>query len=517
MATVLHEATVAAGQTVEELELNVIAPAADNPRRELGDLAKLVSSMGELGLLQPLVVTPRTGKFMVVCGHRRYAAAKKAKLKTVPAIVRELDEPQRIKAMLVENCQRTDLAPLEEAHAYQLLVELGLSQRRIAGDVGKTQSHISKRLALLELPEKVQAKVDSGGISLADALELAKLKEHPKRLEHAVARASASYAPPLSHFVRVELEAVKLEQKVAAARARAEKKGWRIVESARDGVYWFTPPKGVYKIGQHWDELPLVEKTHEKEPCHAVGIEHKTGELVPLCTDRSRHPKLETHDEVDRRLSNHHASVEKQKRLEQRKQLDEARKLRHDYIQRLLKKKTPLPRLTMLELVTSSLIDGLDGYDYGQRACQWLGVLPPVDLSETTVACAGDLHVVVHEDEDKAGATIITAACGFRGIGQAIRRPGERDTEPDPADLCSSCWDDVAAADYGDYAETLRNMLVGANEQTLARIAVAAALAWHESGDWRGDPDPGYLRFLEATGHTLTQAERQHMAEEGAR
>lgn len=268
--------------TVTELKLSEISPAPDNPRRDLGDLAELAASMGELGLLQPLVVTPRNGNYMVVCGHRRLAAAKKAKLATVPVVVRELDEPQRIKAMLVENCQRTDLATIEEARAYAQLVALGLSQRAIATAVGKGQSHVSKRLQLLELPESVIAAVDSGGITIGDALELVSLKDHPKHLKRVIDRPAWQTIAYAVEQAKREIERTK---RVDAAVAKLRAKG---ITPVKLGAYGEAKPP-MQKIGPGWGQLDVDAKAHEKLECHAVGVDPRSGDLVPVCTKPENH------------------------------------------------------------------------------------------------------------------------------------------------------------------------------------------------------------------------------------
>jgi ParB/RepB/Spo0J family partition protein len=297
MAVAALEPTLETGQSIEELPLSAIVPAPDNPRKQLGDVDELAASMVELGMLQPLVVTPRKGKFMVVCGHRRHAAAKVAKLGTAPVIVRELDEPQRIKAMLIENCQRTDLTALEEARAYQQLVELGLGQRQIAGDVGKSQGHISKRLALLELPAIVQAELDSGGITLEDARHFAALNDMPKRAAAALKEGKRWGSRPgdFERVVRNELAEHELAETIGRNRQQLQQDGVKILEYVKDQWSGRRLPSGVaelvgingYAYGN--DQLALNPKTHAKEPCHAAAIRPRDGEIIYLCTKPANH------------------------------------------------------------------------------------------------------------------------------------------------------------------------------------------------------------------------------------
>lgn len=170
-------------ERVQQLAIAHVQASPKNPRGEPGDVAELAESIKAVGILEPLIVSPTnniisTGvgsgeRWVVVAGHRRLAAAKAAGLKTVPALVRQLGEREQLVAMLVENLQRVDLSPLAEARGYQQLAELEYSQREIARQVGKSQSHVAKRLALLKLSPKSAADFESGGISGEDAVTLA--------------------------------------------------------------------------------------------------------------------------------------------------------------------------------------------------------------------------------------------------------------------------------------------------------------------------------------------------------
>lgn len=158
--------------------LDRIRPAGDNPRGGLGDVTQLAASVARHGILEPLVVTNGAGGTVtLVAGHRRHAAAQAAGLDEAPCVVRgDLDDAGRLELMLVENLDRADLTPLEEAAAYRRLhVDLGWSQQRIAERLSRSQGHVSKRLALLDLPDKARDAVAAGDLTLDDARELGKL------------------------------------------------------------------------------------------------------------------------------------------------------------------------------------------------------------------------------------------------------------------------------------------------------------------------------------------------------
>lgn len=157
-----------------ELAINLIDQAEDNIRHELGDLGRLAESIREQGLLQPLLVTPHEGRYLLVAGSRRLAAATQAGLGTVPTLIREMDQRDRLAAMLAENLQRGDLSPIEEAEGYARLLATPprTSQRKLARLVGTSQPVISKRIALLGLPALTRQAIHDGRLSVRYAEEL---------------------------------------------------------------------------------------------------------------------------------------------------------------------------------------------------------------------------------------------------------------------------------------------------------------------------------------------------------
>lgn len=156
---------------VVDIELRALTPAPDNPRQNRGDISELVASIRSVGILQPLLVSSEPGPgYRIVCGERRWAAAVELGLTAVPCLVRTFTELERQEAMLIENLQRHNLSPLEEANAFQRLIGLGYSQRRIAERVGKSQGYVSRRLLLLSLPAATQERVDRHEVPLDEAL-----------------------------------------------------------------------------------------------------------------------------------------------------------------------------------------------------------------------------------------------------------------------------------------------------------------------------------------------------------
>lgn len=140
----------------------------DQPRTHFDDdtLEELAASMREVGVLQPIVVTETGDGFALIAGERRWRAAKRAGMTSIPAVVREATGSSTLVEALVENVQRQDLSPLEEANAYRHLLEnYGMTQEAVADRVGKSRPTISNTLRLLQLPAAIQALVDNGQLS----------------------------------------------------------------------------------------------------------------------------------------------------------------------------------------------------------------------------------------------------------------------------------------------------------------------------------------------------------------
>lgn len=164
------------------LTLDQLEPASDNLRTTIEDLDDLKASIKAQGLIQAITVTQNgSGKYKVIAGHRRVAAlselaAEGVVLPRIPALFREADDGQRTEMMLVENLQRQDLNPIEEALGFQRLVDtFGLTQKQAAEKVGCDQAHISRRISLLDLPAKVQDRVAKGKMAAETGYALAKI------------------------------------------------------------------------------------------------------------------------------------------------------------------------------------------------------------------------------------------------------------------------------------------------------------------------------------------------------
>ncbi|MGE5503626.1 MAG: ParB/RepB/Spo0J family partition protein [Actinomycetota bacterium] len=160
------------------LPVEQLKPGRYQPRRAFDEerIADLVASVRDKGILQPLLVRPlpdHVGMFEIVAGERRWRAAQRAQLHEVPVIVRELSDKEALEIALVENLQRQDLSPLEEADGYRrLLDDFHHTQEELARAVGKSRSHVANMLRLLALPEPVKAMLENGELSAGHARAL---------------------------------------------------------------------------------------------------------------------------------------------------------------------------------------------------------------------------------------------------------------------------------------------------------------------------------------------------------
>ena len=170
------EAAEAAPKSRTTLPIEFLKPNPNQPRRVFNDDAidELASSIKARGLLQPILVRPMgEGAYEIVAGERRWRAAQKAKLHDVAVVIRELTDEEAAEIALIENVQRVDLNPVEEARAYQRLVEVyKRSQDEIAKAVGKSRSHVANTMRLLALPELALEALQKGAISAGHARAL---------------------------------------------------------------------------------------------------------------------------------------------------------------------------------------------------------------------------------------------------------------------------------------------------------------------------------------------------------
>lgn len=237
-----------------EVPIDSVRPNPRQPREHFSHTAleELISSIREHGIIQPLVVTSigGGGSYELVAGERRLRAAKLAGLERVPVVVRTASEQQKLELALIENLQRQDLNPIEEAKAYKLLIEeYDLNQEGVASRVGKSRPYIANTLRLLNLPDEAQRAVAEGKITSSNARTLAGLpspEEQKKWLERMIKDGMTSR--DAERKVTVKRKSALVDPKVAADEEELrEALGTKVKIEKRGG-------KGMIAIGFYSEE-----------------------------------------------------------------------------------------------------------------------------------------------------------------------------------------------------------------------------------------------------------------------
>ena len=225
LSSLISEANAETGRPKETTVLAVskLKPNKDQPRKQFDEteLEELADSIKQNGILQPLLVRKKGPGFEIVAGERRYQAAKKAGLKEVPVIIRDISDEEVFKLALIENLQRSNLSPIEEARGYQELIKKdGLTQEQLSKIISKSRSAITNTLRLLDLPKEIQEYMASGQLSagharaiLAVAGEEGRLKLAQKVIEENLSvRQTENLAPLFSGRENVKIQRQPLPQ-----------------------------------------------------------------------------------------------------------------------------------------------------------------------------------------------------------------------------------------------------------------------------------------------------------------
>lgn len=312
--------------TLELVPLTKLHDHPSNPRKDLGDLAELADSIRVHGILEPLIVGPHPKGYVLIAGHRRRAAAKLAGQKTVPCIVRaDLDDDaSQLSAMLVENLQRSDLTPVEEAHAYeQMLAFPEWNVGRIAKATGRAERTVKLRLGLARLPEKVLDKVQARQIPLDQAEVLAAFAKKPdqlKQLERAAGTPNFAWT----------VERIRADERHARAVAGVK----RDLAKARVAIV-----QG-YSWQQQLTNLGIEVADHASCEGHAAALPGYGTQPIYLCTDPVKygHRKDQATPAESRAAAGYgHDDPEHQQRLTDR---EAAAKVRDDFLRGVLAKPT---------------------------------------------------------------------------------------------------------------------------------------------------------------------------------
>lgn len=180
LSALISEDTKTENDQLLEIDLDLIEPNSEQPRTRFseGNLEELAQSIRANGVVQPIVARRNGGKYQIVAGERRWRAAQRVGLQKIPVIIREVSDEKLLELALIENIQRQELNPIEEARAYKNLVEkLGLTQETIAERVGKNRTVITTALRLLKLPKDIQELVEEEKISAGHGRALLMVSE----------------------------------------------------------------------------------------------------------------------------------------------------------------------------------------------------------------------------------------------------------------------------------------------------------------------------------------------------
>lgn len=205
-------------ETVQDVKLSLIRPNPYQPRRTFDQkaLRELASSIQESGVFQPIILRqpdPKLKRYELIAGERRFRASKLAKQTTIPAIIRTMSDEKMMEVAVLENLQLEDLTPLEEAQAYQTLMDkLSLTQAQVAERLGKSRPYIANYLRLLGLPNEIKELVSAGKLSMGQARTLLGLKDRKQLVKLA------------KQAVEKNLTVRQLEELVSQMNGTAEKK-----------------------------------------------------------------------------------------------------------------------------------------------------------------------------------------------------------------------------------------------------------------------------------------------------
>jgi ParB/RepB/Spo0J family partition protein len=469
-------------QELHELPVESLVLPRDNVRRHIGDVDELAASIVEVGLLEPVIVTPLgknggkgsangSAKYLIVAGSRRLIAAKKAKVKTLPAIVRKFDEKERVLAMAIENLQREDLTVLEEAGAYSRLTELGMTEREVAKRTGRAQSHVHKRMSLLGLPEDAQKLIDDGKLSVTHALEFARLVKWPDRLKRVWKESGKGQYGNVSWTVDREVREATGRENAVKEVAKVKAEGLTYLEPKTDRFGGVFPPDKTRELVRYGEKI-VDPKKHAKLECHAVTVHPVTGERAELCTKPDSHKEYAAFDKKHHLVKNgrevaagpgNRPGMTKAEKERQAKREAEAKKSR-DHASAMSKAK----------------------HERWQFVRKLLGkrVSKPLAFEELVFASIEQLQ----SEPIKTAAKLLAL---------------------EPAK-------DTSSYEGTSFVAALRN-LAGKSENDLHRVGLAIAWACQEAAinqSWSkwGDREKDYLGVLEEQGYTVSAAEKRELA-----
>ena len=233
---IFDDNTLETGDSIRNVRLTDVEPNKNQPRKKFDEeeIQKLAESIRDHGLIQPIIVRViEDERYQIVAGERRWRACKMAGISEIPIIIKELTDEDTAKIALIENVQRADLNPIEEASAYkQLIDEYGMTQEAIAKMVGKSRPVIANSVRLLDLPDEVRSMLEESSISVGHAKALAAIEDEELMLE--TARKAAKGLLTVRNIEKISAELAKqeenTEEKPMTSDERAERNRYTEIE-----------------------------------------------------------------------------------------------------------------------------------------------------------------------------------------------------------------------------------------------------------------------------------------------
>lgn len=360
--------------TLLEIKPTQIAPHPRNPRHDLDgvDVSDITATIADHGIVEPLIVAPdvsaksgAAAKYILIAGHRRWKAAKSAKCKTVPCILREdlTDPAKQLETALIENFSRVDLSPIEEAEAYQQLLEFpDYTQKRIVQATGRSASTVRARLKLIKLPDSTREKIHRGQISLADADALGEFAGNAswsKRLEKAIGTASFAY----------ELQQARNERENTQRGNKARK------ELVDAGVRVLTVRPG------HASHLYGREAIDEHRDCPGFAAYIGFGGAVQYVCDQ---PELHKPVDDSPTLPSVFDRVSEEERERQQRELADATKTRRKHVKQWMTR--PLNPSVAATLLAEALLAQIAYEGEGvEQLLELLGIAPAEETDDESI------------------------------------------------------------------------------------------------------------------------------------
>lgn len=269
-------------ESILEVEIRSIVPNPKQPRREFdpAKLEELAASIREHGVVQPIVVRPKDSKYEIVAGERRWRASQLAGLTKIPALIREFSEAEVMEIALIENIQREDLNPLEEAEAYRLLIEeFHLTQDELAKRLGKSRPQITNTLRLLQLKPGARVEVQSGRLSMGHAKVLLGVEDGELQVE--LARRSADMGLSVREL-ETEVKRKAVSSPVAGARPSVSRLSLDMLSVEARLCELFGTPVKIALGGQKGKvEITFFGEEGLQRILETVGLDHSSPSRPP--------------------------------------------------------------------------------------------------------------------------------------------------------------------------------------------------------------------------------------------